>query len=41
MVSVIAVAWEKMKAQLRASAAVRRATFVASGEMWDFWFLNN
>ncbi|AHB69011.1 hypothetical protein P262_00918 [Cronobacter malonaticus] len=41
MVSVIAVAWEKMKAQLRASAAVRRATFVASGEMWDFWCLNN
>ncbi len=41
MVSVIAVAWEKMKAQLRASAAVRRATFVASGEMWDFSCLNN
>ncbi len=41
MVSVIAVEWEKMKAQLRASAALRRAAVVASGEMWDFFCLNN
>ncbi|MDQ9205921.1 hypothetical protein QBS70_16665 [Cronobacter sakazakii] len=26
-----------MKAQLRASAALRRAAVVASGEMWDFF----
>jgi len=41
VVSVIAVEWEKLKAQLRARAAIRRATVVASGEMWDFLCLNN